>query len=187
MSRWINPIIAVQDNALELFEGFRAEVQALPFGEAVALDGVVYPEVAILPKHLEDAFLAAIKREMGPIVPRHVFARRMPAGVKVPNRIHTDLGFGVGSVILYLTAPPHSGTQFWNHATLGQGLTQPAEFNTQVDESWTRGVFVPAVPNRLLLHAANFFHSAEPTKGAGRGKNARLVITCFFDLASPRN
>lgn len=173
----------------EIAMQFRVRVLSEEFKDRVnPTDGVVYPEIAELSEVTQKKFRLLIEEALGQkILPKVTFARMMTAGVSVPHRIHDDHIMGQYSAHLYLSKewPAGSGTAFWEYKgdrTLSWSGQTDVPHNDKY--MWKQYALAPAAYGRLLIHAAELWHSAEPTQGFGTSKqDARLVLTCFFDLA----
>jgi hypothetical protein len=184
----MNPIIGVYDNFFAVPEAQRSRVNMGTF-EDVEHQDITYPLIcknldpltrAIFVGKLEDYLGAKVHSPT-------VFARKMPAGVRIPNWIHTDSAMGTHSAHVYLSPewPAGTGTGFYTHATEGyrpSKFTNHREVQARSFDNWSRYLLVEGKYNRLLVHKADHFHCAEPVEGFGVGDQERLVLTCFFTL-----
>lgn len=185
----MNPIIAVQDDFFDDYLGELMYFQHAEFGDfKLGVDGVVYPFICTKILHTTRyEFLYKLERLLGARVKvNYLFARAMPDGVSAPSKIHSDRDMGAYTAHVYLSPGPQiASTSFLCHRTLGQVATPEmngSEWSQDASE-WKQYLTIWGAPNRLLVHRAEYFHRAEPETGFGRlGKDARMVLTCFFDV-----
>jgi hypothetical protein len=115
------------------------------------------------------------------------FGRESPLGQAEPNDIHSDVGMGDATAILYLTPDPPAddGTIFWERLATGQqrgawdAETQAAHADRSQWGEWYRA---RAGYGRLLVFPSDYYHSRAIPDNYGAGRSARLILVCFFRL-----
>lgn len=154
------------------------------------VDDVTYPHIAELPDWLAFAVETRLESVMSSAIRMQAFARMSPAGVHCPNVAHNDAAMGQWSLMLYLNRPEHcrGGTSLLRHES---GFEIP-ETETDADlarecanmpQCWSVTMTCPMRANRAFIFPAGLMHRAEPAGGFGKDrKDARLVLTAFFDL-----
>lgn len=158
-------------------------------------DGVVYPGIcAEIPISAKQAILNALSAVYGrTVTPNLMFMRLSPKGVKAPHQAHTDSTMGQYSMMLYMNRLEHSkgGTSLIQHKATGMqddsNLSPLGERvwlrDTNDYGAWSITKLAHMQPNRAFIFPAKMFHRAEPVEGFGNNpKNARLVLTVFFNL-----
>jgi len=185
----MNPVIAVQDNFFEDYIGelyyfLNARYEDLTLG----VDGVTYPYICSkIPHTTKYEFLYKLEALLGAKVKiNYLFARAMPEGCTAPSKIHSDRDMGAFTAHVYMSPDSaRASTSFMRHVELGQvaGPEMSGSEWTQDASEWKRYLTLWGEPNRLIVHHAAYFHCAEPSVGFGTlKKDARLVLTCFFDV-----
>lgn len=188
----MNPITAVCPNFFRDFHAVRNAILAGTFkDEHNPMDGTVYPAINkdICP-HVAAELTQGLEFLLGRKVHvEHLFARAMFDGMLAANKIHSDLVMGTryaSQVYLSEHWPHASGTSFWQHKKHGMlhAVQSPApDIDCNDLQQFQRVVTVQAQPNLLLAHRGDVWHLAEPIGGWGtQPSNARLVLTCFFNL-----
>jgi hypothetical protein len=127
---------------------------------------------------------AKIARMFPDMAPSLSFLRRSPAGQIEPDLIHTDIGMGEWTGILYLNPKPPAGdgTAFWVHRETGERSNAEPHLRSADGLNpalWKRWRLVRARFNRLLMFPATYFHSRAIAENWGEGDNARLVQVVF--------
>lgn len=191
----MNIYVIIVDSFLDDFESacdFADDADYRPYRSEV--DDVEYPFICPLSQDISDSVKVSLERLMGPISIRHVFLRASPAGVCVPNRVHNDIAMGRYSLMLYMNHDRHcqGGTSFLRHRKHGmeRGPSNAVEAalakrDSNDPDKWQVTMTCPMVANRALIFPAELMHQAEPYQGFGEGRNARRVLTAFFDLEQP--
>lgn len=189
----MNPIYCLRPDFLRDFHATRHSVLAGHFEDVRNdVDGVVYPAInRQLPMAVQQELVQGIEFMLQRRIDvRYCFARAMYEGMQATNKIHSDrlMGTTLASQ-LYLSEhwPEGAGTTFWSHKRYGMQHTDDTPVH-DVDcndlQQFERMVSVQARPNLLLVHRGDVWHLAEPIGGWGtEPANARLVVTCFFNLA----
>lgn len=184
-----NPLICVKDNFFEWVPMIQASLSQCKFSDyKLGVDDVTYPHICRdLPAIVKYEFLYRLEHVLGAqIQPYYLFARAMPEGVVAPSKVHSDRDMGKFTAHVYLSPESkRASTSFFCHRSLGYAPLPEHNGSewSQDAEEWDRYLTVLGKENRLLVHHAAHFHCAEPEKGFGTlGKDARLVLTCFFDL-----
>lgn len=189
----MNPILAIQDMFLRDMSAAREALCQGCFSDITnPMDGVIYPAInTAVPSWLQKELVSGVEFLLGRNVQvRHLFARAMYAGMSASNKVHSDLAMGSRYASqLYLSEhwPEGSGTAFFAHKKHGHQHTEHtpvSDIDCNDLNQFSRSVTVQAQSNRLLMHRGDCWHLAEPIGGWGdRPANARLVLTCFFDIA----
>ena len=179
------------DNFLDSFEELKARSKEDCFDDMVSpIDGVTYPLICTsIPANVE----REVFEKLGEFIDRDIenpsiFMRRCPKGVDSPNKVHSDISMGLYTCMVYINDPVDgSGTSLVKHRE--SGITHNPELEEFVDiviedrnndESWEVLEMIEMVPNRAFIFRADALHRAEPIGGFGEGKEARVVLTCFF-------
>lgn len=147
------------------------------------VDGVVYPLVCKeVPEqvHREIAFMAGRK-------PNFLFLRRSPAGVHIPQEVHSDIAMGKTSLMVYLSDGP-GGTSFLVHRVLGVAKSPKIESVLELcrqsennRDAWSVHSYCKMEANKACIFDSDWYHRAEPVGGYGDGESSRCVLTGFFD------
>jgi hypothetical protein len=149
-------------------------------GADVTYHGIATPT----PLDFEDAIVARFPT----LTPTLSFFRRAPAGQIEPEFIHSDLGMGDWTAILYLNhAPPKwDGTAFWRYLPTGEiGSTVPHERTEEGQarrpdpDVWRAWRWVSARFNRALFFPATYFHSRAIFDNWTADGDDRLVQVVF--------
>lgn len=186
VDRWVG--IQVFDDVLADPDAFRASVLAEPV--VSYQDGQKVFRGLRLPT---DAHWATVHDLVARYVPGAVvsltFARQSPLGQREPNDVHSDIGHGSRTAILYLNPEPADGdgTLFWRHQASGL-VRGPWDAQCQADShdrsAWTIWRRVEARYNRLLVFDADLYHSRALVENFGADpESARLIWIAF--LADP--
>lgn len=166
------------------FKALREHRKVVPFEDVECPeDGVTYPRIATdLPDIVrrEVAFHAGAQ-------PTRLFLRESPAGVHVPHQVHHDGAMGSVAFMLYLEDAPNSGTTFVRHVITGvsyrpmlESLIDIVSTDANNSHAWAPVARCVAAPNKACIFDAGYFHRADPSGGYGEGRNARCVLTGFF-------
>jgi hypothetical protein len=110
----------------------------------------------------------------------------MPEGTVAPSKIHSDRDMGNFTAHVYLSRQTVASTAFFRHVDLGYMAERHMTGSewTQDPAEWEKYLTVHGKQNRILVHGAAPFHCAEPENGFGTlGIDARLVLTCFFNVS----
>lgn len=174
--------LRVFDDFLPDPEAYRAAALALEYrsydfpDHGETYHGIATPAPPDLPLKLAGMFPGA--------VPTMSFFRKSPEGQEEPQYIHTDIGMGEWTALLYLNPDPPEGdgTVFWEHRLTG-AIRSPVPHDRSVEgrdpSLWRRWRLVQARFNRLLLFPATFFHSRAIPENWGAGDGARLIQVVF--------
>jgi hypothetical protein len=127
---------------------------------------------------------AFIQKTYPQAVPTLSFFRKSPEGQTEPHFIHTDVGMGSWTAILYLTPEPpaEDGTTFWVHKA--SNTLESAEPLEHLEEGstasgWTPWTKVTAMFNRMVMFPVEFYHSRSIFENFGEGDTARLTQVVF--------
>jgi hypothetical protein len=178
------PGILYVDDAIPGVDGYRARALAGGFASH-NVDGQTFHGIG--PCLEPDALRAAIAQVWPDATMGLTFFRLSPLGQVEPNYIHSDIGMGDWTAILYLNPhpPDGDGTAFWRHrathAISGAFIRASAEDLSQ----WDQWDYVPAKFNRLLLFKSHLFHSRAIAANYGEGDEARLIQVAFLDWPGP--
>lgn len=154
-------------------------------------DGVVYPNIAILP----DSVTAEIRRNLesicGPIKEVVSFARYSFAETKPPHWAHSDGDIAQFLALIYLNEDrDYAGTVCLRHKELGMETHPTSEFQKNIllghanrRDEWEVVFECPARWNRLFILNANLIHAAQGQYGETKN-DGRLVVSVFFNLDS---
>lgn len=180
-------MIAVYDDVLVDPMAYRAAVLARPFGtvtfpmEDVTFHGIQLAEDLTLPAWLVET--------MPGLTPTMSFFRQSPAGQAEPNYVHTDRDMGDWTAVLYLTPQPPrgDGTTFWRHVPTDRTHSVTDDRVALLDErrawrdpaQWAPVTQVEAKFGRVVVFAADLFHSRSIAENYGAGDEARLVQVVF--------
>jgi hypothetical protein len=170
----------VFDNFLPDPEAYRREALGREFrtyefpGETY--HGIAMPAPPEIPMRIAQMFPGT--------VPTLSFFRRSPEGQAEPLFIHTDVGMGEWTALLYLNPDPPEGdgTVFWRH--LATGAIESAIPHERTEEGrtpcgWRPWRTIEARFNRLVLFPATLFHSRAIFANWGAGDEARLTQVVF--------
>ena len=156
--------------------------------EINAVDGVTYPLICKdIPEVVRDEVLQRLALFLGrPIIKPVMFMRKSTLGVACPQQAHADGCMGTYSLMLY-TNKHEGGTSLVKHTKTGIAYQpEDPEFikiivDSQNDElAWEITEMIHMEQNRGFIFDAKRIHRAEPVGGFGKGKDARVVLTCFF-------
>ncbi len=177
----MNPIILIKDYACTHYRPMKSLLQISDYKSVTGPDGVVYPFILEeVPWSVESAFLGCIEHALGQLIqPTYIFARAMPEGTVLPHHVHSDAT--MGAFTAHLCFSSGGETSFVTHDELGpvweSGMVEIPQ------HGWDEYVSYKHRENRLMVHHAAPFHCAKPHCGFGTlGKDARLVLTCFFNV-----
>jgi hypothetical protein len=156
-------------------------------------DGVVYPNIAMLPESVAEEIHSKLKKIFGPGVQevlsfaRYSFAKSMP-----PHWAHSDRNIAQFLALIYLNEDKdreYAGTSCLRHIDLGMEEHPKTEFQKQIllshadiRSEWEVVYTCPAKWNRLFVLNANLIHAAMGRYGETK-EDGRLVISVFFNLA----
>jgi hypothetical protein len=179
----------------------REAVVAGEFTAETGPDGAIYTGIS---KHAVPHWFELISKAIEhPVVPRLSFFRMNVAGELPHSWIHSDDICARFAGLLYLNLPHQvrGGTAFWKHTGLQidempsieamrAGGGNPDWFCTMMNREWRDLTFWEQVGfvgmkfNRFITYPTSRFHSRYPFEGFGTTPaDARLVWTCFYDLA----
>ena len=151
------------------------EYKTLTFGDETH-HGIAIPESGEVPLRIMERFPGAVATLS--------FFRKSPEGQEEPLYIHTDVGMGEWSAILYLNPDPPAGdgTVFWEH--LATGARESAIVDERAQEGRTADGWKPwrtieARFNRLVVFPSTYFHSRAIFDNWGAGSEARLTQVVF--------
>lgn len=159
---------------------YRARALALEY-KTFEFPGETFHGIALAP----DGELALRVAERFPgATPTLSFFRRSPEGQQEPLYIHTDVGMGDWTALLYLNPEPPEGdgTVFWEHVATGERENAVPHLRTaegRSAEGWKPWRRTAARFNRLLLFPATYFHSRALFANWGAGDTARLTQVVF--------
>lgn len=159
------------------------------------VDGITYKGVSLnIPTVFKEEFIAKIEHLMHGTISKHlVFARLRPENQdKPPHEVHTDKIMGQYTALVYLNPNDQckGGTAFLEHIS-GYLSKHPEtdeemalwEADTNDLSKWTKTGYCQMKYNRCLILRSDLLHMAEPISGFGSTPDdARLVLTCFFDI-----
>ena len=149
-----------------------------PGGQSETYHGIATPTPNIVPARLVEMFPA--------VTPTLSFFRRSPAGQVEPQWIHTDVGMGDWTALLYLNPDPPAwdGTVFWRY--LPTGATESAVPDERSEEGrrpnpeiWKLWRRISARFNRLIMFPSTYFHSRAIFANWSAGDDARLTQVVF--------
>lgn len=187
----------VANDFIEHFEALRDFADRATFADMTSpVDGVVYPNICLdVPDWVRHNIVGNLEAIFGCSVDmKFTFMRLSPKGVHVPHPVHTDASMAKYSLMLYLNRAEHcqGGTSLLQHTETGMTRTPRNEAELELwkrdmrDASrWSYMDEAKMAPNRAFIFDADLYHRAEPEGGFGTdNKDARLVLTTFFDLVS---
>lgn len=186
----------VIDNFLPNWSELRAYCDSASYDDIVnPVDGVTYPGICVdVPtevKHELSKRLAVVHGNNVEL--RTVFFRLSPKGTVAPHQAHTDSTMGQYSMMLYMNhdRDAEGGTSLVRHKATGITSDENlSEFGQRIwlrdtndYDKWSIYKLVGMRPNRAFVFDSRLMHRAEPVQGFGFSKkNARLVLTAFYDL-----
>lgn len=190
----MTPVIGIFDNFFSDPERVFNEISAGSFRDYKSpWDDVVYPFINdFIPRFVSDNVEDRLKQILGTdIVVTAMFARATPKKIMAPHKIHSDKIMGQYSAHVYLSQswPVGSGTAFWMHNKEGHKHTDETDVvriqrDQNDDTKWKKTFAAQGQFNRMVMHDACLWHSAEPADGFGETKkDSRLVLTTFFSEA----
>ena len=145
-------------------------------GEIETYHGIATPTPNAVPARLAAMFPG--------VTPTLSFFRKSPRDQEEPQFIHTDIGMGDWTALLYLNPDPPAGdgTVFWTHLATGAHESAIAHERSEeglTAEGWEPWRVVYAKFNRLVVFPATFFHSRRMRENWGAGEDARLTQVTF--------
>ena len=178
------------DNFLETFPALLKASKDGDFEGAVSpIDGVKYPYICQdIPEEVRQEIEQLLSDYIGKDIKQStMFMRRSPEGVEAPHQVHSDISMGDYSLMLYINQGESAGTSIVKHKDSGiaysPGRKEFLDIITHDQnnpEAWEVVYMVSMKPNRAFIFRADTLHRAEPIGGFGEGKEARVVLTCFF-------
>lgn len=115
------------------------------------------------------------------------FMRRNEEDRKVPGAVHTDVVQGQYNLIVYFNGL--GGTSIVAHSETGmhyepESPELKAVFYRDKYEydAWSVLSYAPAFEDMACIIDSGLLHRAEPPNGFGKGRDARHVLVCFFDV-----
>ena len=193
----MKPVIAIYDNFFKKPENvYHDVVTAGKFEDFTSpADGVVYPGInQSIPEYVSDELLVRLSDILDDSITNPiVFARATHENTPpAPHYIHSDKIMADYSCHVYLSKvwPYGSGTAIWEHKTQGNKHTDETDVDTVINDmnssdNWFHVKQCQGKFNRILMHDASLWHSAEPYGGWGESHlNGRVVLTCFFSVGS---
>jgi len=178
------------DNFLASFQTLLdASIEGDFEGAVSPVDGVKYPHICQdIPEEVRGEIEKLLSEYIGKDIKQStMFMRRSPEGVEAPHQVHSDISMGDYSLMLYINEGESAGTSMLKHRETG--IAYSPENQKYLDiitkdqnnpEAWEVMHMVPMKPNRAFIFRADSLHRAEPIGGFGQGKEARVVLTCFF-------
>lgn len=189
-------MLAVIDNTLNDFNGFRSHCDGLDYSATVnPVDGVSYPGISTeVPPNVAREVISAIQGNIPrPIAGSVMFLRATLEGVDVPHQAHNDATMGDYGIILYLNRTEHckGGTAFVRHIETGMDKNPASqaeqviwERDTNKREAWEIREMVDMRPNRAFVFDTGSMHRAELPAAFGSGsRDGRLVLVCFVSVS----
>lgn len=190
----------VFDDFADNMDEVREKVITMPFADEKGPDDYVYKNVLVadMPVWFEELAGRVGKK----IIPRMSFFR-MNIERELPHSwVHSDDICAQYAAVLYMNKPAqcYGGTAMWKHLPTGLNFLpspeQLAAVNVPVSiredigkdthdiKLWEQVGMVPMRYNRLVTYPTTYFHSRYPFEGFGATQeDARLVWTCFYDIA----
>lgn len=179
------------DNFIDDFDLLKKEsISGMFIDEINPIDGVIYPLInRTISSKVQDNVINNLNKIFGrEIIDPLIFMRKSPIGVKYPNEVHSDNSMGKYSLMLYINDETEgAGTSLVKHKR--SGITHAPEdpeflsviqFDQNNQKEWEIYEMFHMKPNRAAIFDSNRLHRAEPVGGFGEGKEARVVLTCFF-------
>jgi hypothetical protein len=178
------------DSAIPCFDELRDYSALAKFDRTInEIDGADYPAICQdIPEHIKSTVVSSIEKEVGfKIEPQIMFLRANEEGASEPYQAHNDLNMGDHTFILYLTSD--GGTSFVKHKETGVDRNVDDFGDTWLKDcndygAWEVVGFCQMKPNRALFFDAEMMHRGEPVDGYGSGKDARMILVCFYNRAS---
>lgn len=193
----MKPVLAVFDDFFydadrvynEVVVGGRFEPFVSPW------DDVTYPGInKAIPAWIEDFMITRLEEVTGEHVDIQALFARVTSNLTgpAPHRIHSDKIMAQHSAHVYLSKewPFGGGTSFWTHNIDGpfhddNTDTEMVMRDSHDPDKWTMTMNCHGKFNRLLIHDARCWHSAEPVGGWGESPaDGRVVLTCFFNTTA---
>ena len=166
----------------------KRSIDAEPINDIKYQDGVVYPNIAMLPAKVENEILAKLRTVFGPITPKLMFARYSFEHTNPPHWAHSDREIAEFLALIYLSEDfrPQVGTAVVRHA-LGFEThpTDPERQKLLIEhanrkELWEVVYECPARFNRMFVLNADLLHASMGEFGKTK-EDGRLVVSVFFD------
>lgn len=162
----------------------RAEVKDVKYE-----DGVVYPNIAMLPESVHREIIENLERVFGPIKEKISFARYSFADTNPPHWAHSDREIAQFLALIYLSEDKGQyGTSVVRHRELDFETHPTDDFRRQTllghankRDEWEITFTCPSKFNRLFVLNADLIHASMGEYGKDRN-DGRLVISVFFDL-----
>lgn len=168
----------------------RALIHAAEMRDRKYVDGVTYPNIALLPESVEFEIEEKLRRIFGPLFKKVIsFARYSLADVTPPHWAHSDFNIAQFLAMIYLNEGREDhGTVTLRHRELGFERHPESEFEKSVllghankHDEWEVTFTCPAKFNRLFILDAALVHAAMSGYGSTR-ESGRLVVSVFFNV-----
>lgn len=169
--------------------GVRADIDAADMADIkYQHDGVVYPNIVLLPASVREEVVRGLERVFGPIAVELAFARYSFKDTKPPHWAHSDREIADFLALIYLSQGDEAaGTACVRHKIHKIETHPTSEFHKRVlidhankRDQWDVTFNCPEKFNRLLILNTELVHAAMGEYGAGR-EDGRLVISVFFN------
>lgn len=158
------------------------------------MDGVTYPNIAILPDSVADEVKSNLTKVFGPGFTEVLsFARYSFHETKPPHWAHSDFNIAQFLALIYLNeGDEKAGTACLRHKEFKFESHPETEFQKQIllhhanaKDEWEVVFECPAKFNRLFVLNASLVHAAMGQYGETKN-DGRLVISVFFNLKAPQ-
>lgn len=164
----------------------RQEIQDIKYS-----DGVVYPNIALLPDSVLEEAVSNIESICGPVKVAVSFARYSFTETKPPHWAHSDGDIAQFLALIYLNENrDDAGTVCLRHIELGMEAHPTSDFQKNIllghankRDEWEVVFECPARWNRLFILNAGLIHASQGQYGETK-EDGRLVVSIFFDLDS---
>lgn len=168
----------------------KALINAAEMKDRIYDDGVVYPNIAMLPESVEEEIIKKLTGIFGPTFRKVIsFARYSFEGVTPPHWAHSDFNIAQFLGMIYLnTGRDEFGTATLRHRELGFERHPHTEFQKSIllghankKDEWEVTFQCPAKFNRLFILDASLVHAAMGEYGKTK-EDGRLVVSIFFNV-----
>lgn len=156
------------------------------------MDGVTYPNIAMLPDSVGFEIEEKLRTIFGPTYKTVLtFARYSLANGTPPHWAHSDFNIAQFLGLIYLNEGKHGhGTVTLKHRELGFERHPESELEKEVllshankKDEWDVNFYCPAKFNRLFILDAALIHAAMSGYGDNR-QDGRLVVSVFFNVGN---
>jgi hypothetical protein len=173
----------------------RVSINGQDMRDEVYKDGVTYPNIARLPRHILKEAEENLKSLFGPTVQLVLsFARYSFKHTKPPHWAHSDRDIAQFLALIYMNEDQEAekfGTCTLKHISHGFDSHPQNEMQKEIllreanaRQMWEKTFTCPGKYNRAFILNAELIHAALGEYGSSKD-DGRLVISIFFNLELP--